>query len=90
MKQIADPDFDAKVAHPTFTKKYPKLMFDVAHHNESWVEGRFKGLTDLLTNDGYKITNNKKKFTKETLTGFRSSYHHACECNAKTGDEICF
>ncbi len=70
MKQIADPDFDAKVAHPTFTNKNPKLLFDVAHHNENWTAGRFKGLTDLLTNDGYKITNNKKKFTKETLAGF--------------------
>src|SRR5438552_4490933 len=31
--QVADPDFDAKVAHPAYAKDGPKVLFDEAHNN---------------------------------------------------------
>jgi len=70
LKQIADPDFDAKVAQPAFTKTRPRLLFDEAHHNRHTAKGRFKPFADLMANDGYEVTPNKKTFTKDSLTGF--------------------
>ena len=70
LKQIADPDFDAKVAHPAFTKTHPRLLFDEAHHNRHTTKGRFKPFADLMANDGYEVTPNKKTFTKDSLRGF--------------------
>jgi len=68
--QVADPDFDAKVAHPTYTKDGPKVLFDEAHQNFHTTTGRYKPFADLITNDGYQITPNKQKFSAATLKGF--------------------
>ena len=68
--QMADPNFDAKVAKPAYTKDGPKVLFDEAHHNFHTSTGRYKPFADLITNDGYQITPNKQKFTAETLKGF--------------------
>jgi hypothetical protein len=68
--QIADPDFDAKVAKPAYAKSGPKLLFDEAHNNFHTASGRYKPFADLITNDGYQITPNKQKFSAETLKGF--------------------
>jgi len=68
--QIADPDFDAKVARPAYAKSGPKLLFDEAHNNFHTAGGRYKPFADLITNDGYQITPNKQKFSGETLKGF--------------------
>jgi len=35
-QQVADPNFDAKVAHPAYTKNGPKVLFDEAHKNFSY------------------------------------------------------
>jgi hypothetical protein len=32
-QQVADPNFDTKVAHPAYTKNSPKVLFDETHHN---------------------------------------------------------
>jgi len=71
MKQIADPNFDAKVADPTFTKKHPRVLFDEAHHNASTTTGRYKPFVDLIINDGYRVTPNKHEFSEATLSGVR-------------------
>jgi hypothetical protein len=68
--QMADPDFDAKVAHPAYAKTGPKVLFDEAHHNFHTATGRYKPFADLITNDGYKITSNKENFSAATLHGF--------------------
>ncbi len=68
--QVADPDFDAKVAHPAYTKSGPKVLFDEAHNNFHTATGRYKPFADLITNDGYEVTPNKQKFSAETLKGF--------------------
>ncbi|HXI25121.1 MAG TPA: hypothetical protein VNG71_14755 [Pyrinomonadaceae bacterium] len=69
-QQVADPNFDAKVAHPAYTKNGPKILFDEAHNNFHTASGRYKPFADLITNDGYQITPNKEKLSAATLKGF--------------------
>jgi hypothetical protein len=66
-QQMADPNFDAKVPNPAYKKSGPKVLFDEAHNNFHTATGRYKPFADLITNDGYQITANKEKFSKETL-----------------------
>jgi len=69
-QQIADPNFDAKVAHPAYAKNGPKVLFDEAHNNFHTAGGRYKPFADLITNDGYQVMPNKQKFSAETLKGY--------------------
>lgn len=69
-QQIADPDFDTRVAKPAYTSKHPKVLFDEAHNNFHTSTGRYKPFAGLITNDGYSITPNKQKLTMESLAGF--------------------
>ncbi|HYO98707.1 MAG TPA: hypothetical protein VER76_00665, partial [Pyrinomonadaceae bacterium] len=69
-QQVADPNFDAKVARPAHTKKHPKVLFDEAHNNFHTATGRYQPFADLITSDGYHITPNSKPFTAETLKPF--------------------
>lgn len=69
-QQVADPNFDAKVAHPAYTKNGPKVLFDEAHNNFHTAGGRYKPFADLITNDGYQVTPNKEKFSAPVLKGF--------------------
>src|SRR5437870_12325583 len=69
-QQVADPNFDARVAHPAYTKNGPKVLFDEAHNNFHTATGRYKPFADLITNDGYQIKPNKEKFSPATLKGF--------------------
>jgi hypothetical protein len=69
-QQVADPDFDTRVARPAYTKKHPKVLLDEAHNNFHTAGGRYKPFADLLTSDGYQVTPGKKKFDRDTLKGF--------------------
>src|SRR5437667_11623090 len=69
-QQIADPNFDPKVAHPAYARNGPRVLFDEAHNNFHTAGGRSKPFADLITNDGYQITSNKAKFSAVTLKGF--------------------
>src|SRR5690349_24303327 len=69
-QQVADPNFDAKVAHPAYPKNGPKVLFDEAHNNFHTASGRYKPFADLITNDGYQITPNKEKFSAAGLKSF--------------------
>src|SRR5215471_5414392 len=69
-QQVADPNFDAKVAHPAYAKNGPRVLFDEAHNNFHTATGRYKPFADLIANDGYQITPNKEKFSAATLKGF--------------------
>ncbi|HKC62799.1 MAG TPA: hypothetical protein VKB86_04145 [Pyrinomonadaceae bacterium] len=69
-QQEADPKFDARVAHPAYTSKHPKVLFDEAHFNFHTASGRYKPFADLITNDGYTVVPNKEKFQKKTLEGY--------------------
>jgi hypothetical protein len=69
-QQVADPNFNTSVAHPAYRKNGPKVLFDEAHNNFHTSTGRYKPFADLITNDGYRVTPNKDKFSPETLKGF--------------------
>ena len=69
-QQVADPDFDVRVAKPAYTKNGPKVLFDEAHNNFHTASGRYKPFADLITNDGYQITPGKEKFSAATLKGY--------------------
>jgi hypothetical protein len=69
-QQEADPNFDAKVAHPAYTSKHPRVLFDEVHFNFHTSTGRYKPFADLVGNDGYTITPNKEKFQQKTLKGY--------------------
>ena len=69
-QQVADPNFDSRVAHPAYTKKGPKVLFDEAHNNFHTASGRYKPFADLITSDGYQIRPNKEKFSAQVLKGF--------------------
>jgi hypothetical protein len=70
-QQIADPNFDAKVARPAYASKHrPKVLFDEAHNNFHTAGGRYKPFADLITSDGYLITPNRQPFTAAALQPF--------------------
>ena len=66
-QQMADPHFDARVDKPTFTKNFPRVLFDEAHYNFDTTNNRYKPFADLLFNDGYHIAVNRQPFTKASL-----------------------
>ena len=69
-QQVADPDFDTHVAKPAYPTKHPKVLFDEAHNNFHTASGRYKPFAELITNDGYSVTPNKQKLSRESLAGF--------------------
>ena len=69
-QQIPDPNFDAKVARPAYTKSHPKILFDEAHNNFHTSTGRYQAFAVLMTNDGYSVTPNKEKFGRKALDGY--------------------
>jgi hypothetical protein len=69
-QQMADPTFDAKVSHPAYAKKNPKVLFDEAHNNFHKTTARYKPFVDLITNDGYVVTANQEKFHLKSLAGY--------------------
>ncbi len=69
-QQMPDLNFDARVAHPTYINKHPKVLFDEAHLNFHTTVGGYKPFVELITNDGYQVTPNLKKFQTKTLAGY--------------------
>lgn len=67
--QIADPNFNARVNGPTFTKERPVIIFDEGHQNFHTSTGRYKPFADLLANDGYRIMPSREKFRGGMLVG---------------------
>jgi hypothetical protein len=68
-QQIPDPNFDASVAHPTYTSSHPRLAIDEAHNNVHTSAGLFKPFADLARNDGYDVFSNTAKFANDSLRG---------------------
>jgi len=66
----ADPNFNTRVAKPAYTDQGPRVLFDEAHNNIHTAIGLYKPLADLLTSDGYRVTRNERKFTRELLDRF--------------------
>jgi hypothetical protein len=69
-QQMADPDFDATVAHPAYTDHHPRVAIDEAHHNLHKKDGLFKSFAALAQSDGYNVVTNTKPFTADVLRAF--------------------
>lgn len=70
-QQVADPNFDARVAHPAFAKTHPQVLIDEAHNNFHTAAGRYKPFADLIANDGYSVASNKEPFQKKILHNYQ-------------------
>ena len=70
-QQTADPHFDVRVDKPTFTKNFPRVLFDEAHYNFDTTNNRYKPFADLLFNDGYHFAVNRQPFTKASLASHK-------------------
>ena len=68
--QDIDQDSDLRIVRPAYSKKHPKVLFDEAHFNVHTSGGRYKRFADLITNDGYQVVPNSKKFQEKTLKGY--------------------
>jgi hypothetical protein len=69
-QQVADPDFDTKVAHPAYVDRHPKVLFDEAHHNFHTASGRYRPFAELVSSDGYRVMPNRAPFSPESLRGY--------------------
>jgi hypothetical protein len=70
-QQMADPDFNASVERPAYTRNHPKVIIDEAHSNFHTADGRYKPFADLLRSDGYQVVPGTNKFQKESLKGVK-------------------
>ena len=70
-QQISDPEFSPTVAHPAYTKNYPRVVFDEAHNNFHTTTGRYKPFVDLIGSDGYNVVPGRKLFAKPSLSTFK-------------------
>ena len=68
-QQVADPHFDATVAHPAHTTRHPRVVIDEAHHNFHTSTGRYRPFAQLVTNDGCVVTAGSARFTPAALAG---------------------
>lgn len=68
-QQAADPNFNAKVERPAYTKSHPNVVIDESHSNFHTATGRYKPFADLLASDGYLIVRGTQPFTKQGLKG---------------------
>jgi hypothetical protein len=68
-QQVADPNFNPKVARPAYVETHPKVLFDEAHANFHTTNGRYKPFADLISSDGLKVAPNPARFSKATLEG---------------------
>src|SRR5688500_15026984 len=66
-QQIADPGFNVRVDSPSYTKNFPRVLFDEAHNNFHTSTGRYKPFADLIFSDGYQVSVNRRPFSKESL-----------------------
>jgi hypothetical protein len=70
-QQISDAEFNTTVAHPAYTKNYPRVVFDEAHNNFHTTTGRYKPFVDLIGSDGYNVVPGRKVFAKPSLSTFK-------------------
>lgn len=54
-QQMADPNFNATVEHPAYTKTHPRVVVDEAYANFHTADGCYQPLARLLRSDGYEV-----------------------------------
>ncbi len=54
-QQVADPNFDTRVADPAFTRAHPRVGIDQSHKNFHTKDGRYKPFAALMASDGFTV-----------------------------------
>src|ERR1041384_578298 len=71
--QRPDPDFDARVASPAYPAgaggRHPRVVIDGAHRNFHTATDRYKPFVELLTSDGYAVSESRRELFAQTLDG---------------------
>jgi hypothetical protein len=67
--QGPDPNFNTKVEHPAYTERHPRLSFDEAHFNFHTTKTGYKAFAEMMANDGYEVSPNAKRFSRDGLKG---------------------
>ena len=71
-QMLNDSPFDASVAHAKFKLgKGPKVLFDKGHHNFIVEMGLAKPLMDVATSEGYQVSVDSMKLTKDYLAPYK-------------------
>src|SRR4051812_3512216 len=70
-QHVVDPEFKPIVDQPTFTKTFPRVLFDEGHNNALTRMGRYKPFADLIELDGYQIVLGRKILNREALDTFK-------------------
>ncbi len=65
-QQVADPNFDTRVAEPAFTSAHPRIGIDESHKNFHTKDGRYKPFAALMASDGFTVAA-APTFTLEAL-----------------------
>jgi len=65
-QQMADPNFDSRVANPAFTSIHPRVGIDESHKNFHTKDGRYRPFAALMASDGFTIAA-APTFTPEAL-----------------------
>jgi hypothetical protein len=68
--QYNDPNFNANVSRPSYSRQRPKVLFDEAHNNLT-SSGNYKPFSNLITSDGYEVIPNNKSFSGKLLKGYQ-------------------
>lgn len=69
--QVADPNFDPRVARPAFSSGGPVVLLDEAHHNFHTASGRYRPFAELLRHDGFRVVPHRVPFSADALRGAR-------------------
>lgn len=70
-QQVADPDFDTRVADPQLARQRPKLLFDEAHSNVHRTGTTYRAFAELAANDGARVSVNRVPFSEASLRPYR-------------------
>ena len=65
-QQVADPNFNTRVADPAFTSAHPRVGIDESHKNFHTKDGRYKPFAALMASDGFTVAA-APKFTQDAL-----------------------
>lgn len=68
--QQPDPAFNARVSDPAYAIRHPRALFDEAHNNSHTADGTYKPFLDLIKSDGYLVSINEKRFSRQSLAGY--------------------
>ena len=70
------------MADPAYTADHPSVLLDEAHFNIHTLDGSYRGLADLIEEDGYVVAPNTRPFAVHTLEG----HNILVIVNARGGD----